>query len=200
MTRRRGLELRIRGDVTFWSCWRRKNNVWPRVVGCLICVSFLGCVSARNDRVCGRIYLSWASGIASTTTKGPFSGFNCKFIHYAIGGVSPHRPGGRASVFRRRGGHLPTAHYLGNPYVLVQHFTRVWYGYEVAATPARPPAEPVLAAGSAFPSSSTTTRTLRRAVRVPGLAGGFRREDVEYCTVTFSENVASGSLFSCMCV
>ena len=48
VTRRRSLELRIRG---VWSCWRRKNNVWPRVVGCLICVSFLGCVSARNDRV-----------------------------------------------------------------------------------------------------------------------------------------------------
>ena len=25
--------------------------MWPRVVGCLICVRFLGCVSARNDRV-----------------------------------------------------------------------------------------------------------------------------------------------------
>ena len=40
VTRRRGLELRIRGDVTLWLCWRRKNNVWPLVVGSLICVIF----------------------------------------------------------------------------------------------------------------------------------------------------------------
>ena len=39
-SRRDPLKLRIRGDVTFWLCGRRKNNVSPLVVGCLICVSF----------------------------------------------------------------------------------------------------------------------------------------------------------------
>ena len=101
-------------------------------------------------------------------------------------------------MFRRRGGHLPTAHYLGNPYVLVKHFTQLQYLYEVNATPAWPPAEPIFATGSAFPSSSITSLTLGRAERVLGLAGGFRREDAEYCMVTFSENVALGVLYSCM--
>ena len=65
--------------------------------------------------------------------------------------TSPLRPWGRAGVFRLRGGFLPTAHYLGNPYV------RVWYVYEVAATPARPPAEPVF---------SEDPPSLRREVRL----------------------------------
>ena len=77
--------------------------------------------------------------------------FDGKSSHYAIGDVmevarfkatSPLRP-----RFRLRGGFLPTAHDLGNPCVRVKHNVRVWYVCEVAATLARPPAEPVFSEG-----------------------------------------------------
>ena len=43
---------------------------------------------------------------------------------------------------------------------------------------------------SAVPSSSVVSLTLRRAVHSPGLAGGFRREAVEYCKDTIAETMA----------
>ena len=94
--------------------------MWPLVVSRLLLCFFPGCVRPSIVHVfTGSVCLSWASGIDSTTAKGPYSAINGKLIHYAIGGVYPHRPEGRAGVFRRRGGHLPTAQHLGNPYVLV---------------------------------------------------------------------------------
>ena len=88
------------------------------VLSVVCCCVFSGCVRASNDHVfTGSVYLSWATGMACTTAKGPYSGFDGKLIHCAIGGVYPLRTEGRAGVFRRREGHLPTPQHLGSPYV-----------------------------------------------------------------------------------
>ena len=135
----------------------------------------------------------------TTTAKGP--GSIASVIHYATrgrhGGGSSSRPllhfdqGVEQACSASVWVFLPTAHYLGNPYVRVQHITQVRNENEVAATPARLPAEPVFSTEvppSLRPRSTSRLRFFLQ-LRVPGLAGGFRREVDENCTDTFSEDV-----------